>query len=71
VYLCKDPRDACKFLVARLIYDIEVIEVELDESEVEESYDHNEAFFQCKAFVHKGDIQLTGDESVSSWTIGT
>lgn len=41
-----------------------VIEIELDENEVAESYDHSEAFFKCKAYMHNGDIKLTGKERI-------
>lgn len=64
VYLCKNPLDACKFLIIRGILQMSVIEVELDKKEVEESHDHSEAFFQCKAYMKKGDIVLTGKEKV-------
>lgn len=49
VYMCKDPIDACKFLVIRGMRQMSVIELELDEKEVEESHDHSETFFKCKA----------------------
>ena len=45
-----------------------VVEVELDESEVEESHDHNEHFFQCKAYIHHGDIEVTGAEPTWEYT---
>jgi hypothetical protein len=64
VYLCKEAVDSCKFLVMRGMKNMSVIEVELDESEVEESNDHSEAFFKCKAYIHSGDIELTGNENV-------
>lgn len=48
VYMCKDPIDACKFLVIRGMRQMSVIELELDEKEVEESHDHSETFFKCK-----------------------
>lgn len=37
---------------------------ELDEKEVEESHDHSEAFFKCKAYIKHGDIVLSGDERI-------
>lgn len=49
VYLCKTAVDACKFLVLRGIKRMIVVEVELDESEVEESHDHNEHFFSVQS----------------------
>ena len=41
-----------------------VIELELDEKEVEESHDHSETFFKCKAYIKHGDIALSGDERI-------
>lgn len=64
VYLCKEAVDSCKFLIMRGMKEMSVIEVELDESEVAESYDHSEAFFKCKAYMHSGDIELTGNENI-------
>lgn len=36
----------------------------LDEKEVEESHDHSETFFKCKAYIKHGDIVLSGDERI-------
>lgn len=44
VYMCKDPIDACKFLVIRGMRQMSVIELELDEKEVEESHDHSQSW---------------------------
>lgn len=64
VYMCKDPIDACKFLVIRGMRQMSVIELELDEKEVEESHDHSETFFKCKAYIKHRDIVLSGDERI-------
>lgn len=50
VYLAETKEDALKFVAFRFYEKIVVIEVELEESEVEETFDHNYNFFQCKAF---------------------
>ena len=50
VYLCKTAVDALKFMLVRCVQDIIVFEVSLKESEVEETFDHSEAFFKCKAY---------------------
>lgn len=71
VYLCTEAIDACKFLVVRGMEKMSVIEVELNESEIEESYDHSEALFRCKAYMHKGDIELTGEENVWDYDFST
>ncbi|MEH2951394.1 hypothetical protein VV089_00100 [Candidatus Merdisoma sp. JLR.KK011] len=64
VYLCKRPEDSCKFLVIRGKKKMSVIEINIDKSKVKESHDHSEAFFQCKAYMHDGDIELKGNERV-------
>lgn len=68
VFLCKKPSDACKFLAIRGCSKVIVIEVELPEDAVIESYDHSESFFQCKAYIHNGDIKLTGAEVYTEYT---
>lgn len=68
VYLCKEAVDSCKFLVIRGMREMSVIEVEIDEDSVEESHDHAESFFGCKAYIHEGDIELTEDENVWDYT---
>ncbi len=68
VFLCKEPLDACKFLAIWGIARIDVIEVELEESDVDESHDHSESFFQCKAYIHHGDIELKGEEKITEDT---
>lgn len=64
VYLCKKPEDSCKFLAIRGMRKMSVIEVDISESNTRESHDHSEAFFRCKAYMHDGDITLTGNERV-------
>ena len=68
VYLCKDPIDACKFLILRGLRKMCVIETERNEEDVEESFDHSQAFFRCRAYMHKGDIRFTGTEKVEEFT---
>ena len=68
VYLCKQPTDACKFLAIRGMRKMSVIEVEMREEDVEESHDHSERFFQCKAYMHYGDVKLTGNEIVTYYS---
>lgn len=67
VYLCKKPEDSCKFLVIRGMRKMSVIEVDIDKNRVKESHDHSEAFFRCKAYMHNGDIELTGKENVRDY----
>lgn len=65
MYLCKDPVDSCKFMIIRFVQRVAVIEVDLPEEDVQESRDHSEEFFGCKAYIHTGDIDLTGQEDVT------
>lgn len=48
VFLCRNPIDACKFLVIRGYRKICVVEVDLKKNEVDESFDHSEAFSNAK-----------------------
>lgn len=50
VYLCEEQKDAIKFPFVSLVKDILVVEVELEESELFETFDHNEKFFGCRAY---------------------
>ena len=60
VFLCRSPLDACKFLIIRGVLQVSVFEVNLKRSEVTESHDHSERFFQCKAYTHDGDNHENG-----------
>ena len=68
VYLCKRPEDACKFLLIRGLKKMCVIEVNVENKKIHESNDHSEAFFRCKAYMHDGEIELTGREKIEEWT---
>lgn len=59
VFLCRSPLDAYKFLIIRGVLQVSVFEVNLKRSEVTESHDHSEGFFQCKAYTHDGDIAVS------------
>ena len=57
VYLAETKEDAFRFVVFRHIHeDIVVIELELDDSKIEETFDHNPIILKCKAFGHDGPI---------------
>ena len=57
VYLTEKPEEAARFLAIRLCREILVCEVEVDESLVEETFDHNGAFFRCRAYGYHGDVE--------------
>lgn len=69
VYLCKQAVDSCKFLAVRGAREMSVIEIELNENDVEESFDHSESFFKCKAYMHYGDIELSGGENIYTYEV--
>lgn len=50
VYLCEKEIDAVKFPYTRLIRNILVCEVEIEEDKVEETFDHSYLFYKCKAY---------------------
>lgn len=56
VYFTDSPEHALRFLNHGQTEEIAVIPVDLDPEEVEESFDHNEEYFGCKAWIHEGDI---------------
>lgn len=58
VYLAETKEDARKFVALRFYEKVVVIEVELEESDVEETFDHNYSFFKCRAFGYPGTIHL-------------
>ena len=58
VYLTEKPEEAMRFLMIRGCKKALVIEVELEDDMVEESFDHNKMFFDCRAFVYPYDISV-------------
>lgn len=61
VYLADSYQNAAKFLVLRGVTPIYVVKIsgkKLDKNLLEESFDHSESFFKCKAYVYNGDITL-------------
>ena len=59
VYLCETTIDCTKFLQVRMIplEDLRILEVEIDDSWVEESFDHSYGFFKCKAYLTQHTIE--------------
>lgn len=68
VYLCNTAADACKFLAIRGIKKVIVFEVEIKKEEVQESFDHSEAFFQCKAYISTKNIQRKSIKTAWEYT---
>ena len=57
VYLAKTKEEAFRFVVIRyMTEDIAVIELELDDSKIIETFDHSQKFFKARAFGYEGEI---------------
>ena len=56
VYLTEKPDEAARFVVIRGCKKILVLGIELEEDLVNESFDHSEVFFRCKAYMYPEDI---------------
>lgn len=56
VYLTEKPEEAARFVAIRGYRQILVVGVELEEDLVSESFDHNEAFFGCRAYTYPDEI---------------
>lgn len=63
VYLAESEVDALKFMYMQYFYrsvdapTMAVIPIVLDDSEVEESFDHNQEWYGCRAWKYEGTIQ--------------
>ena len=62
VYLCDKPENALKFVALGCYGDpnakVYVFEVELDDENVVETFDHSESFFGFRCYGHLGDIDI-------------
>lgn len=70
VYLTETAQDAVKFCAIRGQKFITVFEVEVDESLIEESFDHSNEFFKCRAFTYAGDIPDSQIKEILSFIWG-
>lgn len=61
VYLTESVEDALKFVALRVMdEDIYILGIKgLDESKVEETFDHSYAFFQCRSYGYPEDIPVS------------
>ena len=61
VYFADSPENAMKFLIAKMRKgeekEIAVIPVDIDDSKVNPSDDHNKQYFKCDAYYVDGDIE--------------
>lgn len=58
IYLANKSEEAARFVAIRGHKKILTIEVKVDESLVEESFDHSESFFKCKAYLYPKNISI-------------
>lgn len=56
VYLTEQPDEAARFVAIRGYKKILVLGVEMEENLIEESFDHSQLFFKCRAYMFQGDI---------------
>lgn len=68
VYLTETPQDALKFIALRTFDDIIVLEVEVDESLVVETFDHSYAFFKCKSYGCRQNISFDQVTSATKYS---
>ena len=64
IYFCEKPEDAMKFVAIRGYEEVDVIEFELLEEKVEESFDHSFEFWKFRAFTYDKNVVLKGNENV-------
>lgn len=64
IYLTDSFENALKFVMFRGYERILVCEIDLDEDQVEETFDHNYAFFQCKSYGYSEVISFNDIEEM-------
>lgn len=64
VYLAETREDALKFICIRCFEDIVIFEVKLSEDKVDETFDHSQQFFKCKAYGYAGNISRKAIQNV-------
>ena len=66
VYLAKTKEEAFRFVALRYMTEvIAVIELELNESKIVETFDHSQKFFKAKAFAYDGEIST--EHATNCW----
>lgn len=68
IYLCKDPQEACRFLVLRGIDPIIVLEFEFKVNQIKETFDHSQIFFKCRAYSYSKNISILDIKSIKTYT---
>lgn len=66
VFLAETKEEAFRFVALRYMSeDIAVIKLELDEKNIEETFDHSQTFFKARAFGYKGEISV--ESATNCW----
>ena len=58
IYLCEKPEESLRFIFLHGIKEVLVVKVLIEEKMLEESFDHNEQYFGCKAYTYGQNIGL-------------
>ena len=69
VYLCEKPYEAARFVAIRGCNKIICLGVEIEDNMVEESFDHNQVFFKCNAYIYPKEISVDKIVSFSKYEI--
>lgn len=70
VYLCEKPEEAARFVILRTFSTAIVLGIELpDDADIQESFDHSQSFFQCKAYTYESSIHADNIVSVSEYVM--
>lgn len=71
VFMTEKEDESVRFLALRLIPEIVTIKVRVykrDYDKVQETFDHNQSFFKCRAFGYFGDIPVENIEASKVYT---
>lgn len=69
VYFCERPDYAARFVYIRGIQHILVIEVDIPDEQIQESFDHNPNFFGCRAFTVARPIKVGEFRNLSHYDL--
>ena len=69
VYFCERPDYAARFVYIRGIQHILVIEVDIPDEQIQESFDHNPNFFGCRAFTVARQIKVGEFRNLSHYDL--
>lgn len=68
VYMCNAAEHTLRFATFSMAENISVIEFEVPEEDLEESFDHSEAFFRCKAWITDKVIPPSSIKNITNYS---